>query len=165
MTDLEFAEIVGKTKKTVLSAVRKHLAARFFHTIDDVVQETYLRGYRHLSAGKFRNESSLETWLYAIARNESLRMNSRLAREEEKAGKEAERWMSLERERTSPDDAISLGGMVERLPEKYREVVSLKSQGYTEREIAGLLKINAGTVKSRFSRGKELLQKISGEVS
>jgi RNA polymerase sigma-70 factor (ECF subfamily) len=165
MTELEFAAIVGTTKKTVLSSVRKHLAARFFHAIDDVVQETYLRGYRHLAGGKFRNESSLETWLYTIARNESLRMNTRLAREEAKAEKEADRWMSLEKERTSPDDVISLAGMLERLPEKYREVVALKSQGYSEQEIAGRLKINTGTVKSRFSRGKELLQKISGEVS
>jgi RNA polymerase sigma-70 factor, ECF subfamily len=165
MTELEFAAIVGQTKKTVLSAVRKHLAARFFHAIDDVVQETYLRGYRHLAGGRFRNESSLETWLYAIARNESLRMNERLAREEVKAEKEAARWMSLERDRNAPDDAIALDGMLARLPAKYREVVELKSQGYSEQEIAGRLKINTGTVKSRFSRGKEMLQKLSGEVT
>jgi RNA polymerase sigma-70 factor, ECF subfamily len=165
MTEIEFTAIVGRTKKTVLSAVRKHLAARFFHAIDDVVQETYLRGYRHLAGGKFRNESSLGTWLYAIARNESLRMNNRLAREEAKAVKEADRWMSLETERTYADDMISLGLLLDRLPAKYREVVALKSEGYTEQEIAERLKINTGTVKSRFSRGKELLQKLSGEVS
>ncbi|MBP6993576.1 MAG: sigma-70 family RNA polymerase sigma factor, partial [Spirochaetes bacterium] len=135
MTEIEFTAIVGRTKKTVLSAVRKHLAARFFHAIDDVVQETYLRGYRHLAGGKFRNESSLETWLYAIARNESLRMNNRLAREEAKAVKEADRWMSLETERASSDEVISLGLLLERLPAKYREVVTLKSEGYTEQEI------------------------------
>lgn len=165
MTEQDFAAIVGMTKKTVLSAVHKHLAARFSHAIDDVVQETYLRGYRHLAGGKFRNDSSLGTWLYAIARNESLRMNNRLAREEVKAVKEADRWMSLETGRSSPDDAIGLDLLLERLPDKYREVVALKSQGYSEREIAGRLKITAGTVKSRFSRGKELLQKLSGEVS
>lgn len=164
MTETEFAAIVGRTKKTVLSAVRKHLAARFFHAIDDVVQETYLRGYRHLAGGKFRNESSLETWLYAIARNESLRMNDRLAREEAKAVREADRRMSLETDQSSADDVISLKVLLDRLPEKYRAVVALKSEGYSEQEIAMRLNINTGTVKSRFSRGKEMLQKLSGEV-
>jgi len=42
--------------------------------------------------------------------------------------------------------------------------MALKVQGMTEHEIADRLGINTGTVKSRFSRGKEMLQKISGEV-
>ncbi len=42
MTEREFAEIVGRTKKVVLSAIEKNLASRFYHSIDDVVQETYL---------------------------------------------------------------------------------------------------------------------------
>ena len=73
--------------------------------------------------------------------------------------------MSAGAEGIAPDDAIALGGMLERLPAKYREVVELKSQGYSEQEIAGRLNINTGTVKSRFSRGKEMLQKLSGEVT
>jgi RNA polymerase sigma-70 factor (ECF subfamily) len=165
MTELEFAAIVGRTKKIVLTAVRKHLAARFSYAIDDVAQETYLRGYRHLAGGRFRNESSIESWLYAIARNESLRMNKKLAREEEKAEKAAERLNEHPHEWFSRDDTEYLGRLIDRLPEKYREVMVLKGQGMTEHEIAGRLGINTGTVKSRFSRGKEMLQKISGEVT
>jgi RNA polymerase sigma-70 factor, ECF subfamily len=166
MNDTEFAEIVGRTKKIVLAAVHKHLAARFSHAIDDVVQETYLRGYRHLVQGKFRHESSLESWLYAIARNESLRMNGKLAREEEKARKEAERRIGGVPDPCFTEESghLGLAAMLDRLPEKYRSVVALKAQGITEREIARQLSINEGTVKSRFSRGKEMLQKLSGEV-
>jgi RNA polymerase sigma-70 factor (ECF subfamily) len=164
MTEIEFAAIVGRTKKIVLSAVRKHLAARFSYAIDDVAQETYLRGYRHLAGGRFRNESSIESWLYAIARNESLRMNKKLAREEEKAEKAAERLNEHPHEALSRDDTEYLDRLIDRLPEKYREVMVLKGQGMTEHEIAGRLGIHTGTVKSRFSRGKEMLQKISGEV-
>jgi DNA-directed RNA polymerase specialized sigma24 family protein len=60
MTEREFADIVGRTKKVVLSAIEKNLASRFYHSIDDVVQETYLRAYSSLTKGKFRGESSLE---------------------------------------------------------------------------------------------------------
>jgi DNA-directed RNA polymerase specialized sigma24 family protein len=41
--------------------------------------------------------------------------------------------------------------------------MALKVRGRTENEISRLLGINTGTVKSRFARGKEMLQKISGE--
>lgn len=164
MTDAEFAAIVGRTKRIVLSAVRKHLAARYSYSIDDVVQETYLRGYRHLAGGLFRNESSVESWLYAIARNESLRMNKKLGREEEKAVKAAEREREPGPAPFSSEDADLLSGLIDRLPEKYREVMALKAQGMPEDEIALRLSISRGTVKSRFSRGKEMLQRLSGEA-
>ncbi|HEY1405165.1 MAG TPA: hypothetical protein VF857_01020, partial [Spirochaetota bacterium] len=67
MDDKEFAIIVRKTKKVVLSSIGRHLPARFSHAIDDIAQESYIRAYRSLVKGAFRNESSLETWLYAIA--------------------------------------------------------------------------------------------------
>ncbi len=38
MTETEFARIVHDTKGVVLSAIEKHLAARHYHAIDDVVQ-------------------------------------------------------------------------------------------------------------------------------
>lgn len=164
MTDSEFAAIVGRTKKIVLSAVRKHMAARFSFAIDDVVQETYLRGYRHLTAGLFRNESSVESWLYAIARNESFRMNKKLEREEEKAKRAAEREREYAPGPFSSEDADQLKDLLAGLPEKYREVVALKAQGMHEDEIASRLGITRGTVKSRFSRGKEMLQRRSGEA-
>lgn len=164
MTEAEFAAIVGRTKKVVLAAVRKHLAVRFSSAIDDVVQETYLRGYRHLAGGRFREESSIESWLYAIARNESFRMNRKLSREEEKAVKAAEEQELSMAGSDAVEDAISLGLLLDRLPEKYKAVMSMKAQGIAEKEIARALGITTGTVKSRFSRGKEMLQKLSGEV-
>jgi RNA polymerase sigma factor, sigma-70 family len=164
MTEVEFAAIVGRTKRIVLSAVRKHLAARFSYAIDDVAQETYLRGYRHLAGGWFRNESSIESWLYAIAKNESRRMNKKLAREEEKAEKAAEHLNENPHKDLLRDDTEHLDSLIGGLPEKYRDVMTLKVRGRTEHEIASRLGINTGTVKSRFARGKEMLQKNSGEV-
>jgi RNA polymerase sigma-70 factor (ECF subfamily) len=164
MTEEEFVAIVGRTKKIVLSAVRKHLAARFSYAIDDVAQETYMRGYRHLAGSWFRNESSIESWLYAIARNESLRMNKKLAREEEKAKKAAEYLNENLHEDFLQDDTGRLNILINGLPDKYRDVMALKIRGRTENEIACQLGINTGTVKSRFARGKEMLQKNLGEV-
>ena len=51
------------------------------------MQETYLRAYKALVNGKFREEAKLSTWLYTIARNEVYRMNEKLLREERKIEK------------------------------------------------------------------------------
>lgn len=156
MTEREFADIVGRTKKVVLSAIEKNLASRFYHSIDDVVQETYLRAYSSLTKGKFRGESSIDTWLYSIARNESLRMNEKLLREERKEKKliEAEEPVA-----DSADDNIALlQENILKLPEKYGSVLSLVSLGYSLNQISEKLGLNIGTVKSRISRGKKIIQ-------
>ncbi len=166
MTELEFGNIVGETKKTVLAAVQKHLPVRFYHSIDDVVQETYMRAFRHLSSGKFRNEAAVSSWLYTIARNESLRMARKLGREEEKMVRLKEEAMVKEVTDVPEHlhDMTMLENMLEHIPLKYREVMLLRSRGVSEEEVAQQLGIRKGTVKSRFSRGREMLQRVAGEV-
>jgi len=162
MTDREFTEIVQETKGIVLSAIEKHLDRRHVHAIDDVAQETYLRAFRSLQKQAFREESSISTWLYTIARNEALRMNKKLGRESDKVAKKIQE--------TSVDDAVDgisfdsdldlLRDSIEMLPDKYKSVVALVAEGYSVKEIAEKLQIRSGTVKSRTSRGREMLQKL-----
>ena len=161
MTEKEFADIVGSTKKIVLSAIEKHLSARFYHSIDDIAQETYLRAYRSMTKNKFRGDSSIGTWLYTIAKNESLRMNRKLAREEEKFKKSILHIEnSGEDYRREADDFEDLYNTIDQLPEIYRDVMVLVAGGYSVKQIADRLDIETGTVKSRTSRGKALLQKF-----
>ena len=162
MTNSDFTEIVNSTKSIVLSAIEKNLAERFFNSIDDVVQETYLRAYKALVNGKFREESKLSTWLYAIARNESFRMNEKLMREERKI----ERATLRIKEETHLDDNIQdqpnlLIKYLKQIPEKYKTILLHYSEGFSEKEIAEKLSIKQGTVKSRAFRGKEFLRKIA----
>jgi RNA polymerase sigma-70 factor, ECF subfamily len=168
MNDKEFAGIVNSTKATVLSAISKNLAPQYYHSIDDVVQETYLRAYRSLKKNSFRGDSLIETWLYAIARNESLRMMKKLNREEIKLKKKAEKLAESAEEaesREKHDDGINkmdLDRIINDLPEKYRSVMKLFSLGFSEKQIAGELSLNKGTVKSRVFRAKSLMQRMAG---
>ena len=59
MDDKEFAEIVKTTKAGVLSAIKRYQAARFYHAIDDTVQETYIRAYRALTKKNFMAQASI----------------------------------------------------------------------------------------------------------
>ncbi|MGQ9843894.1 MAG: RNA polymerase sigma factor [Spirochaetota bacterium] len=161
MTQKEFATIVGQTKAVVLQAVRKHLAAQFYDAIDDVVQETYIRAYRSLVAGKFKEKSSLETWLYRIAANEAKRMTQKMLCEENKR-KRLLHSIDINTPKVQYTD-LSLMHVIEKLPEKYKDVLKLKALGNDENEIAGTLGIPKGTVKSRLSRGKLILYKLLQE--
>lgn len=155
MNEREFAEIVKRTKKTVLSAIEKNMSPRFYHAIDDVAQETYIRAYNGLAKNSFRGDSSVETWLYKIARNESLRMNHKLIREEEKAKKAQDNNRQVQ----EPDsgDTAYLHYHLNLLPEKYRSVLTLATRGFNINDISRKLGIQPGTVKSRTSRGKKII--------
>lgn len=165
MTDREFAMIIENTKKIVLSAIGKHLFEKFHHAIDDVAQETYIRAYSSLLKEKFRGDSAVGTWLYSIARNESIRMNQKLSREEEKAVRSAKiKYDELKNgSADSAEEISSLKELICKLPENYQKIMELVYEGKSEKEIALNLGIKQGTVKSRTSRGREILKKmISG---
>ncbi len=161
MTNEEFTAIVEETKAVVISAIRTHLFEHYRHAVDDVVQEVYLRAFRSLVKGGFEKRAKLSTWLYTIARNESIRMNYRLKRAERKrdflffggppAGETADEELPVE----------LLGGIPEKigqLPLRYRTIMLLYSEGMQGGEIAEKLSLPQGTVKSRIHKGKELLR-------
>ncbi len=161
ISEEQFARIVEETKGIVLSAVKTHLFDHYAHAVDDVVQETYLRAYKSLVNEKFRNRSKLGTWLYVIAKNEAIRMNGKLKREEQKregftlflrnepavpAGEENEKY-----------DFYEIMKKIGRLPVKYRTIIMMHYDGINEVEIAARLLIPPGTVKSRLHRGRKMI--------
>ena len=167
MKETEFAQIVNQTKSAALSSIRRHLAARFYYAIDDVAQETYLRVYKALKKNSFKGASSLETWIYAIARNESLRMNDKLKREEIKTSaclkkiREAGICEYADLGAIRDEKKDDLKNLINALPQKYKSVIELISLGFSEKQISEKLAIKKGTVKSRTSRGKELIQRMA----
>lgn len=169
MDEETFASIVEQTKGVVLSAIRKHLFSDYSHAVDDVTQETYIRAYRSLVKNKFKEQAKLSSWLHVIAKNESLRMNKKLKREEERRERYAEkRVKSYDRELFNNfDDEMSRNESIQKLknaiielPDKYKDVFSLYIKGYNEKQIAEALSISRGTVKSRTHRGKEMLSNM-----
>lgn len=135
---------------------------------EDLLQETFLRVWK--KRGEFRNIASFSTWIYTIAGN--------LARSEWRRRKrwrmvrlgpgdsEDEPDIELAATGGEPDKTVEnrlavkeLSEEVARLPERYRQVVILRDiQGMTYEEIAGIVQIPVGTVKSRLNRGRLILQ-------
>ena len=131
----------------------------------DCLQEAMLRAYRAI--GNFKGESSFSTWAYRITMNTCL---DELRRRKNKQSASLddlldEGWAPAD-DRSSPEKhalraetARALHQTIRELPEDMRAAVVLRDiQGYSYEEIAQILDINVGTIKSRISRGREKLR-------
>jgi RNA polymerase sigma-70 factor, ECF subfamily len=160
LSDLQ--SLIGETKSIVLGTIRKYLFPEHYEYIDDVVQETYIRAYKALEKGAFRGDSAFSTYLYTIAKNESIRMNTKLEREQlkkEKLKKELLPAKKDDEEKYTDVLFDKLLSLINFLPLKYKEIIEMYSKGKTEEEIAAELNLKKGTVKSRAYRARELLKR------
>ncbi len=164
MDEREFYNFVEETKGLVFSAIRKYMASQYYHSIDDVAQETYIRAYKSLmKKNEFDDEKSRNNWLYTIAKNETLRMLQKLNKEELKLNraKESITFDAKNHLQNFNEDIIEMKDVISTLPEKYRSIFELLIQGFTESQIADKLSMKSGTVKSRIHRGRELIIRTS----
>jgi RNA polymerase sigma-70 factor (ECF subfamily) len=127
---------------------------------EDVAQDAFTRAYRRFSRlrdrEKFRAWLVRMTWRMALDRRRGDRR--RLAREDAAAA--PDRTTGGEGEAIARDRAARLWRAIDALPDKLRVVIVLASiEGHGVREVAGLLHIPEGTVKSRlFDARKRLLE-------
>ncbi len=141
---------------------------------EDLVQETYLKGYRAFST--FEEGTNLRAWLFRILTNSFINNYRKKQRGFDEEDLDDLEDMYLHRRLGStqiPSLGMSAEDMlferlteeeikdaVEGLPTQYREVVLLADvQGFSYKEIADILDIPDGTVMSRLHRGRAKLQK------
>lgn len=128
----------------------------------DVLQEVFIRVFRHLD--QFRSESSLSTWVYRIATNESLRLlNSRKdegvvssedVQEELMSKLQASEYIDYENEL-----AVKFQEAILSLPEKQRLVFNLRYYDELEyEEIARVLDSKVETLKVNYHYAKEKIK-------
>lgn len=140
----------------------------------DLTQDTFLQVLRSIK--KFRGDSELKTWLFRIAINESRnrfrwwkrrRRESTVSLDEQPVHDGVPLNETLADAAEDPEQALMRRQERERLeralndlPLPFREVVVLCDiEGQSYQEIASILKMNIGTVKSRIARGREEMRK------
>jgi RNA polymerase sigma-70 factor (ECF subfamily) len=150
-----------------------NLAYRFtgrFDEAEDLVQEIFLKVYRSLAL--YRPESgALITWIVRVGRNHLIDHYRRFKTERSKTDSlevEYERAEENPVRYVDPAEALEQQELSERVhrallrvSEDLREAVILRDlEGFTYEEIAGMLNVPVGTVKSRINRGRLELAKI-----
>ena len=125
----------------------------------DLLQETFLRVWQHKMSYDFR--FAFSTWIYTIALN--------LARNELRRRKKikfldifdfADKLTAKEEKKdTSANLKVLLDAEMKRLPEKYRTAFLLRDvDNLSYEEIAQVLSVPLGTVKSRVNRARAILR-------
>lgn len=125
----------------------------------DAVQETAIKAFRNL--GGFREEADLNTWLSRILKNTILDEVKRAVRRHEEATDTIpERSVHVTEPKLERQELKeTLLSLLNEVSPKLREPVILYDlDGYSYEEIAQILEINVGTVKSRLNRGRGSLR-------
>ncbi|MBX6330214.1 MAG: sigma-70 family RNA polymerase sigma factor [Gemmatimonadaceae bacterium] len=135
---------------------------------DDLVQETFLRAYRHWHT--FTLGTNCRRWLVTICRHALLEQRTRASRSTVADDEELESLAAAQLHNTAKAagvddmfDRLDLGPAIARaideLESHYRQVVILVDvEGFAYEEVAESLDVPIGTVRSRLYRARRLLQ-------
>lgn len=120
---------------------------------EDAVHNAILKAHDNLH--QLKNEEAFRAWMFRIIRNECLAVV-----------KKQKRFVLLDAEMAlqetgAVEDRIDVGNAVLQLSRKYREVIVLYYYyEYSLAEIAEILRISQGTVKSRLARARKALHRM-----
>jgi RNA polymerase sigma factor (sigma-70 family) len=132
--------------------------------LDDLVQEVFLRAWKGLP--KFRQSSQFSTWLYRIAWNVATDRRQTLARDRDRLATISQ---NIATQHNDPDvmqlhyqDLVRKGLSV--LSEEHRSVLVLHDlEEMPQKEVAEILEIPVGTVKSRLFHARSGMRKFLEE--
>lgn len=169
-----FEEIVAENESKIFNTIYSFVGD--YDDALDLTQETFICAYR--SIGKFRQESSISTWLYRIAINLCKKSYNKKKRQDsvfigslddpgtgrqiaDRASEDESAAEMLE----ANEEQFIIHREISALPKKHRSVIILKYlQDLSYEEMADVLGCSIGTVKSRLSRAKgklkERLEKV-----
>ncbi|MBQ3883806.1 MAG: RNA polymerase sigma factor RpoE [Succinivibrio sp.] len=137
--------------------------------VNDVAQEAFIKAYKAIN--NFRGESSFYTWLYRIVVNAAKTYLESNSKRKNHIDVDSEEFQSIDSQgvltsRESPDKIIEsqelqqviLSAMNE-LPEELRQAIMLREvDGMSYEDMADLLQIPIGTVRSRIFRARQFIE-------
>ena len=163
-----FEILVKRYKNPLMNYVFRFLGD--YEACTDVVQETMIKVYRYKDS--YRSIAKFSTWIYTIAGNlaktELQRQKRRKMFSINAYGKENNENYEIPDNRYRPDIETDSGIKYEliqqailKISSAYRQAVILRDiQELSYEEIAEIMNITVGTVKSRINRGRLQLQKL-----
>ena len=174
-----FAQLIAQYQQPIYSLIARSLQDPADAV--DITQEVFIKVFR--SIGGFHGGSTLRTWLYRIALHEASNQRrwwSRHKRQEitievpadsadiDGEGEALCLGATLADQGDSPFDYASQNEVrarveeaLRQVPEAFRTVVILREiEGFAYEEIAEILRVNLGTVKSRLTRGRAALRTL-----
>ena len=174
-----FTQLIAQYHQPIYSVIARSLQDPA--DASDITQEVFIKVFRSIRS--FHGEASLRTWIYRIALHEASNQRrwwSRHKRQEitieapcggrdaDCDGESPSIASTLADQNDSPFDHAAhaetrarVEAALRQVPEAFRTAVILREiEGFTYEEIAEILGVNLGTVKSRLTRGRAALRDI-----
>lgn len=154
-----FNTLVDRYKDRLMNVIGRMLSST--EEAEDIVQETFVRVYQHRQSFNFQH--CLSTWIYTIglnlARNElRKRRKFKFYDITEMTGNESELSVEMRMPTRLPE---TIDAAVKKLPERYREAFILRDvEEMPYEEVAKVLDVPLGTVKSRVNRARLMLRDL-----
>lgn len=136
---------------------------------EDLVQDTIVKAYRFFSS--YEKGTNAKAWMFRILKNSFINNYRKTSKKPSQVDFDevSSYYESIRAERTETSDLENLmfremmdddlSDALTRLPEDFRTVVLLCDvEGYTYEEIANMLDVPIGTIRSRLHRGRNLLK-------
>ena len=169
----EFARLVEEYSGVIYRLAIKMLEDP--QDAEDVLQETFIKAYKHLPS--FHGRSSLSTWLYRIATNEALMLIRRRkhtlvsidepleTQDQEQVPLQIVDWCCMpEEELMSTEARAFMSKATDKLPPRLRVVFLLRDiEGLSTQETADVLGLSQAAVKTRLSRARMRLRELLSE--
>jgi RNA polymerase sigma-70 factor (ECF subfamily) len=152
-----FSQMVDRYKDRLMNVIGRMLSSR--EEAEDVVQETFVRVYQHRQSFNFKH--CFSTWIYTIALN--------LARNELRKRRKFKFYEISDMQGNEVEFAVDpkiptrlpemLKKAIATLPEKYKMAFMLRDiEEMPYEEVAKVLDVPLGTVKSRVNRARLMLR-------
>ena len=127
------------------------------HGAEEAVQDVFVRLWERL--GSFRGESAFSSWLHRLAINTVLQTMRSTRRREARVMTSDDAELEDAPIRTlAVEERIDLEDAIARLPQQVRTVVVLHDiEGFTHEEIALMMSVPPGTIRSQLSRARKTL--------
>ena len=157
--DRAFSELLDIYQERIYWHIRKIVLTH--ENANDVVQNTFVRVYKSIDS--FEGKSSLLTWIYRIAYNESLRF---LEREKKKTFQSMEEVSAYQLGKLKESEFFDgdklherLLEVVEGLTEKQKRVFQMKYfDDLSFREISEILEVSENTLKSSYYAAVKVIE-------
>ncbi len=168
-----FEELVNRYQHQLTTFIG-NFVGQGAHT-QDILQETFIRVWKHRM--RYKTVAKFSTWVYTIAGNlaktelrrqkirRAFRINTGGEAQEEEGIDVEDQFADPEQDALRSEIAEVVRREMGRLPKVYRSAVILRDiQDKSYEEVAEILQIPVGTVKSRVNRGRSILQKKLGSL-
>ena len=146
-----FVEEIRRVQQTAFGVA--YLILKNASDCEDAMSAAILKAYEHRD--KLKRRDSFRAWFLRILRNEAYT----ILRERRKVV-ETDSFPKEPLSFFEPAETLDLRAAIRHLSADQRNALYLKEQGYSLEEIADVMQVPIGTVKSRIARAKDTLRKL-----